>query len=186
MDASGLRTPRRVMLTDRNGAGRREHGGVFCRMVYAMANSTVRLTSNQAAVAASSVVSQVRAWVRSSPHISADACNPAQQAGRSGRPNIAQRNSSVRCRQGSPAGLPRVLIEGAMQQAPQPGRHSITASSADCFGAQRIPDFLFDHVEHQHRGREHFALHFLAGGLKPSLGFCRDFGCRFAVGCGGQ
>jgi len=32
---------------------------------------------------------------------------------------MAQRNSPVRCAQGTPAGLVKVLIEGAMQQAPQ-------------------------------------------------------------------
>ena len=55
----------------------------------------------------------------------------AQNAGRSGRPNNRQFSSSSNCTQGMPAGLPWGMpgmgdaIEGAMQQAPQPGRQSI-------------------------------------------------------------
>ncbi len=40
-------------------------------------------------------------------------------------PKIAQRKFAVRWMQGTPAGLPSELIEGAMQQAPQPGRQSM-------------------------------------------------------------
>ncbi|MCE9571065.1 MAG: hypothetical protein K8R10_13870 [Rhodocyclales bacterium] len=60
--------------------------------------------------------------MRSLPHISIEGRKPEQQAGRRVLANSEQRNSGVRCMQGRPAGLSRVLIEGAMQQAPQPGR----------------------------------------------------------------
>ena len=55
-----------------------------------------------------------------------------QTAGRAGWPKRAQRESGRNCTQGTPAGLPQgrpgigVEIEGAMQQAPQSGRQSIT------------------------------------------------------------
>ncbi len=58
----------------------------------------------------------------------------AQKAGRSGRPNSRQRRASSNCTQGMPAGLPWGMpgmgeaIEGAMQQAPQPGRQSMGGS----------------------------------------------------------
>lgn len=51
-----------------------------------------------------------------------------QTAGRSGRPKIRQRPASSSCTQRTPAGLPCGMpgmgleIEGAMQQAAQPGR----------------------------------------------------------------
>jgi oxygen-independent coproporphyrinogen-3 oxidase len=51
-----------------------------------------------------------------------------QTAGRSGRPNSAQRLSGVSWAQRTPAGLPPGMpgigdeIDGAIQQAPQPGR----------------------------------------------------------------
>lgn len=54
-------------------------------------------------------------------------------AGRSGRPNKQQRSASSNCAQGTPAGLPpgipamALLIDGAMQQAAQPGRQFINA-----------------------------------------------------------
>jgi hypothetical protein len=60
--------------------------------------------------------------LRSLPHISIEGRKPEQQAGRRVLANSEQRNSGVRCMQGRPAGLSSVLIEGAMQQAPQPGR----------------------------------------------------------------
>ena len=77
------------------------------------------------AVSISSVLSQKIAAVRSSRHISADGCSPEQQAGRSGWPKIAQRKSSARCAQRTPAGLFKDEMEGAMQHAPQPGRQFI-------------------------------------------------------------
>jgi hypothetical protein len=36
-----------------------------------------------------------------------------------------QVKSAAKCMQAWPAGLPRLLMEGAIQQAPQPGRHAI-------------------------------------------------------------
>jgi hypothetical protein len=66
-----------------------------------------------------------------SPHISSDGLSPEQTAGRSGLPNSRQRCSASSCTQRTPAGLPfgipgiDELIEGAMQQAPQAGRHSM-------------------------------------------------------------
>ena len=65
------------------------------------------------------------------PHISADGINPPHTAGRSGCPKIRQRASSPSWMQRTPAGLPRgmpgmgELMEGAVQQAPQPGRQSM-------------------------------------------------------------
>jgi hypothetical protein len=79
-------------------------------------------------VSCSNRFSQIIACSRDPPHISAEGCKLAQKAGRSGRPNIAQRSSSVSCTQRTPAGLPSgmpgngVLMEGAMQQAAQLGR----------------------------------------------------------------
>lgn len=65
------------------------------------------------------------------PHISSEGRRLAQTAGRSGRPNRRQRLSGVSCTQRTPAGLPSGMpgigdeIDGAIQQAPQPIRHSI-------------------------------------------------------------
>lgn len=58
-------------------------------------------------------------------------CSPPQNAGRSGRPKIRQRLAASSWMHRTPAGLPcgmpgiGAVIEGAMQQAPQPGRHSM-------------------------------------------------------------
>lgn len=60
--------------------------------------------------------------------MSALGASEPQTVGRSGRPNSVQRRSSSRLGQRRPAGLPPgspgigLLIDGAMQQAPQPGR----------------------------------------------------------------
>lgn len=54
----------------------------------------------------------------------------AQNAGRSGRPNRRQRSAWSSCTQGTPAGLPcgmpgiGEVIDGAVQQAPQPARQA--------------------------------------------------------------
>ncbi|GJG93507.1 hypothetical protein CBA19C6_03480 [Cupriavidus pauculus] len=80
------------------------------------------------AVACSSRVSQIMADSRESPHISADGRSPPQNPGRSGRPNTAQRMSGNNCAHRCPAGLPSGMpgkgevMDGAMQQAPQPAR----------------------------------------------------------------
>jgi len=67
------------------------------------------------------------------PHISSLGCKLKQKAGRSGLPKIAHLKSSNNCTQRTPAGLPfgmsgiGLLIEGAIQQAPQSGLHCIIA-----------------------------------------------------------
>jgi hypothetical protein len=71
-----------------------------------------------------------------SPHISGCGRRPTQVCGRSGRPNSAQWMSAVRCGQRSPAGLPFGSagsdgeIDGAIQHAPQLGRHSMRRTVA--------------------------------------------------------
>lgn len=61
-----------------------------------------------------------------------DGCSEAQTAGRPGWPKIRQRSCSSSCAQRTPAGFPFGMpgmgleMEGAVQQAPQPGRHSGT------------------------------------------------------------
>ena len=61
------------------------------------------------------------------PHISVPGRKPLQTAGRSSIPKIRQRLSVVNWMQRTPAGLPPGMpgigeeIDGAMQQAPQPG-----------------------------------------------------------------
>lgn len=82
-------------------------------------------------VAISNNANTVIASSRDVPHISRSGRSEAQNPGRSGRQNNRQRSSSSNCTQGMPAGLPCGMpgigeaIEGAMQQAPQPGRQSI-------------------------------------------------------------
>ena len=67
---------------------------------------------------------------RDSPHISRDGGRLPQTWGRSGCPKILQPLCSSSCTQRTPAGLPfgmpgmADVIDGAMQQAPQPGRQS--------------------------------------------------------------
>ncbi len=64
-------------------------------------------------------------------HISSIGLRLAHTAGRSGWPKIAHRMSGSSCTQGMPAGLPCGIpgigdeMLGAMQQAPQFGRHSM-------------------------------------------------------------
>ena len=76
----------------------------------------------------SSLVNQNIAAAGVSPHIVSDGCSDPHTAGRPGWPNKRQRSCSSSCTQGTPAGLPwgmpgiGVLIDGAMQQAAQPGR----------------------------------------------------------------
>lgn len=87
----------------------------------------------QGAVACSSSVSHASASWREVPHISSEGDSPLQQAGRSGRPKRLHCNSAVSCTQGTPAGLPWGMpgmgleIEGAMQHAAHPVRHSMRA-----------------------------------------------------------
>ena len=80
------------------------------------------------AVANSSRINQANAAGASAPHISTDGINCPQTAGRSGRPKMRQALDSSSCTQRTPAALPFgmpgicELMDGAMQQAPQPGR----------------------------------------------------------------
>jgi hypothetical protein len=80
------------------------------------------------AVSTSSRVSQWSAASRELPHISAEGRSPPQNAGRSDWPNTALCMSGSNCAQGCPAGLPCGMpgrgdvMDGAMQQAPQPSR----------------------------------------------------------------
>lgn len=66
--------------------------------------------------------------MRSPPHMSGCGASPEQTGGRAGSPNRPQRLSDVSCTHRMPAGLPRGIpgigeeMDGAMQQAPQPGR----------------------------------------------------------------
>jgi hypothetical protein len=65
---------------------------------------------------------------RLEPHIASDGCSPAQNAGRSGLPKMRQPLSSESWTHLTPAGFPSgipgigLVIEGAMQQAPQCSR----------------------------------------------------------------
>jgi len=65
---------------------------------------------------------------------------PEQTAGRSGRPKMAQRLSSVSCTQRTPAGLPWGMpgigeeIDGAVQHAPQPARQWSELAGRDMSG----------------------------------------------------
>ena len=67
---------------------------------------------------------------RDEPHISGWGRRPEQGLGRAGEPNRAHRVSAVRCGHRTPASFPwgkpgiGALIDGAIQQAPQPSRHS--------------------------------------------------------------
>jgi hypothetical protein len=88
-------------------------------------------------VSRSSALSQAIACSRDSPHISLLGRNEVHTAGRCDSPNSAQRPSPVNWMQGTPAGLPTpstndmpgigLEIDGAVQQAPQPGRQATSA-----------------------------------------------------------
>jgi hypothetical protein len=102
------------------------------------------LPGHVGAVARSNSPSQWMACSRPDPHMSDEGCRPAQKAGRSGRPKMAQPLSSNNCTQRTPAGLPLGMpgigevIEGAVQQAPQPGRQ-LTAWSGGFMGPVYSP-----------------------------------------------
>lgn len=80
------------------------------------------------AVRVSSRARYSRACVRLLPHISAEGASCPQTAGRPGWPKMRQALASSSCTQRTPAGLPSgmpgmgELMDGAMQQAPQPDR----------------------------------------------------------------
>ena len=88
-------------------------------------------------VAISNAANPLIASSRDVPHISTCGRSDAQNVGRSGWPNSRQRKSSSSCTQGMPAGLPwgmpgmGEVIEGVMQQAPQPGRQFIAGLVED-------------------------------------------------------
>ena len=109
----------------------KQHEQKECQALDAAASRT------DGVVAASSWVSHNKAAVRSVPHISTCGCRPPQKSGRSAWPNTAQRMSGINCTQGTPAGFPSGMpgmgleMEGAVQQAPQPGRQVMS----DCPGA---------------------------------------------------
>jgi hypothetical protein len=82
-------------------------------------------------VSFSSLSSQASACSRLDPHISTDGLRLAHTAGRAGLPKIRQPLWSSSWMQRTPAGLPSGMpgmaevMEGAMQQAPQPGRQGV-------------------------------------------------------------
>ena len=92
-------------------------------------------------VAASRSASQRIACGVLSPHISREGFSPPQNAGRSDRPKMRHRMSSSSCTQGTPAGLPfgmpgiGLVIDGAMQQAPQPDLQETSGALASVEGA---------------------------------------------------
>ena len=108
------------------------HGGILTHGIW-LVKPLRRAAADlhgETAVAFSSQVSRLIASPALSPHISRLGGNELHTAGRSGCPNILQRFSSSSCAQRTPAGLPSGMpgigleMDGAMQQAPQPGRHA--------------------------------------------------------------
>ena len=91
-------------------------------------------------VSLSSPVSQWMADSLLEPHISSEGCSPEQTAGRSGWPKMAHLMSGINWTHGTPAGLPwgmpgmGLVMEGAMQQAPQPVRHCKMPEPTKQFG----------------------------------------------------
>ena len=86
-------------------------------------------------VAASSSARYCSASAADAPHIDSCGRKLTQTAGRSGRPNKAHCRSGMSWMHGIPAGLPNGMpgmgeeMEGAMQHAPHPERHSMPESS---------------------------------------------------------
>lgn len=101
----------------------------FCRW---MKSADYRVGAGRVHSSHEASVSMASARVR--PHMPRDGGNEAQNAGRSGRPNRTHRSSSARCTHRSPAFFPLgmpwngVVMDGAMQQAPHPGLHSMWVS----------------------------------------------------------
>jgi hypothetical protein len=98
----------------------------------------------QADVAFSSHPSHRIACSRLSPHMDSLGWSELHTAGLSGCPNILQRWSSSSWMQRTPAafpcGMPGIGLEmdGAVQQAPHPGRHAIAAGSGKSAGISGI------------------------------------------------
>ncbi len=88
------------------------------------------------AVSRSRSSSQAIACTRLVPHMSAEGCSPPQNAGRSGLPKMRQRLSSPSWMHLTPAGFPNgipgigLVIDGAMQHAPQSSRQFMAALRA--------------------------------------------------------
>ena len=107
--------------------------GLCCFCLQALGRSR---DSQLGRVSASRWASHTIACPASSPHISFDGRRPPQKAGRSGRPKMRQRISSSSCTQGTPASLPSgmpgigLVMDGAMQQAPQPVRQEVSSDPA--------------------------------------------------------
>ncbi|MBU6271357.1 MAG: hypothetical protein KGQ67_08650, partial [Betaproteobacteria bacterium] len=132
-----------------NGQGGHEPGhGIaamlgqdMARLSPAQPDGAATVPDGAGAVSRSRRASQARACAGESPHIAGDGISPAQQRGRSGRPKRAQRRSAVSCTHRSPAALPcgmpgiGLLIEGAMQQAPHPGRQAGASGVDDMAGS---------------------------------------------------
>lgn len=85
---------------------------------------------NEGEVSHSNRASHVTACSRLSPHIVCSGASDWQTAGRSGEWKRRHEPLASSCTQRTPAGLPcgmpgmALLMEGAMQQAPQPGRQA--------------------------------------------------------------
>ncbi len=81
----------------------------------------------------SNCISQAMASTRVLAHISAFGSKDTHTFGRSAWPNRRQRSCSSNCTQRTPAAFPAgmpgmgVEMDGAVQQAPQPGRQSMLA-----------------------------------------------------------
>jgi hypothetical protein len=91
-------------------------------------------------------VSQIIALSREVPHISTEGCSPLQHFGRSGWPKIVHWLVSVNWMQRTLAGFPADIpgigedIDGAIQHAPHPGRHSSAGRTAGLASEGMLPD----------------------------------------------
>ncbi len=82
------------------------------------------------------------------PQNNTSGLKPEHTAGRDGSPNIAHFKSSVSCTHLTPAGFPNdipgiaELIDGYIQHAPQPGRHSMEGLGFERFeGFEEFEEF---------------------------------------------
>lgn len=111
--------------------------GSACRqdLQRCQARGQIQRSAGSGRVERSSRLSQRRACQLESRHMPADGASEAHTTGRLGSPNSRQRRSASSCTQATPAGLPcgmpgmGELIEGAMQQAPQPVRQFMGQAS---------------------------------------------------------
>jgi len=128
----GKNAARRVDLAAGRAQAYHEPGG--SRRVPSIDSGVFTIGKSRAsayAVSRSSSDKKNIACEREAPHMSAAGCRLLHTAGRSGRPKILQPSRSSSWMQRTPAGLPLgmpgigELIDGAMQQAPQPGRQEM-------------------------------------------------------------